>query len=50
MLSSSKQEQDDLLRTKTNLEKELDNLRWDKQTKVRLLFLDLLCVMHLSAR
>uniref|UniRef100_A0A3B3CIY3 Huntingtin interacting protein 1 related n=1 Tax=Oryzias melastigma TaxID=30732 RepID=A0A3B3CIY3_ORYME len=33
MLSSSKQEQDDLLRTKTNLEKELDNLRWDKQTK-----------------
>uniref|UniRef100_A0A3B3CK55 Huntingtin interacting protein 1 related n=1 Tax=Oryzias melastigma TaxID=30732 RepID=A0A3B3CK55_ORYME len=48
MLSSSKQEQDDLLRTKTNLEKELDNLRWDKQTKVRLLFLDLLCVMHLS--
>uniref|UniRef100_A0A3B3CNV0 Huntingtin interacting protein 1 related n=1 Tax=Oryzias melastigma TaxID=30732 RepID=A0A3B3CNV0_ORYME len=34
MLSSSKQEQDDLLRTKTNLEKELDNLRWDKQTKL----------------
>uniref|UniRef100_A0A3B3CK81 Huntingtin interacting protein 1 related n=1 Tax=Oryzias melastigma TaxID=30732 RepID=A0A3B3CK81_ORYME len=31
MLSSSKQEQDDLLRTKTNLEKELDNLRWDKR-------------------
>uniref|UniRef100_H2L7U6 Huntingtin interacting protein 1 related a n=1 Tax=Oryzias latipes TaxID=8090 RepID=H2L7U6_ORYLA len=33
MLSSSKQEQDDLLRTKMNLEKELENLRWDRQNK-----------------
>uniref|UniRef100_A0A3P9H3G9 I/LWEQ domain-containing protein n=1 Tax=Oryzias latipes TaxID=8090 RepID=A0A3P9H3G9_ORYLA len=34
MLSSSKQEQDDLLRTKMNLEKELENLRWDRQNKL----------------
>uniref|UniRef100_A0A3B3CL79 Huntingtin interacting protein 1 related n=1 Tax=Oryzias melastigma TaxID=30732 RepID=A0A3B3CL79_ORYME len=36
MLSSSKQEQDDLLRTKTNLEKELDNLRELDSTRAEL--------------